>query len=100
MRSGTFTAVGVVLTIAGVIWALQGFGVIGGSFMSGDSVWAIIGPIVGAVGLILAVIGVRRARSASLASPGQSGTRAQPRSRPCAANSAAKPSRPGPAARR
>jgi hypothetical protein len=66
MRSGVLTAAGVVLTIAGVIWALQGFGVIGGSFMSGDSVWAIIGPIVAAVGLILAVIGVRRARSASL----------------------------------
>jgi len=66
MRSGVLTAAGVVLTIAGVIWALQGFGVIGGSFMSGDSVWAIIGPIVAAIGLILAVIGVRRARSASL----------------------------------
>jgi hypothetical protein len=65
MRSGIMTAAGVVLTIAGVIWALQGFGVIGGSFMSGDSVWAIIGPIVAAAGLILAVIGVRRARSAS-----------------------------------
>jgi len=65
MRSGVLTAVGVILTIAGVIWALQGFGVIGGSFMSGDSVWAIIGPIVAAIGLILAVIGVRRARSAS-----------------------------------
>src|SRR5258708_8883263 len=46
MRSGILTAVGVVLTIAGVIWALQGFGVIGGSFMSGNSVWAIIGPVV------------------------------------------------------
>src|SRR5713101_262991 len=69
MRSGILTAVGVVLTIAGVIWALQGFGVIGGSFMSGDSVWAIIGPIVAAVGLVLSVIGVRRARSASLARP-------------------------------
>jgi hypothetical protein len=69
MRSGVLTAVGVVLTIAGVIWALQGFGVIGGSFMSGDSLWAIIGPIVAAIGLILAVIGVRRARSASLALP-------------------------------
>jgi len=65
MRSGVLIAAGVVLTIAGAIWALQGFGVIGGSFMSGDSVWAIIGPIVAAIGLILAVIGVRRARSAS-----------------------------------
>jgi hypothetical protein len=65
VRSGVLTAVGVILTIAGVIWALQGFGVIGGSFMSGDSVWAIIGPIVAAIGLLITVIAVRRARSAS-----------------------------------
>jgi hypothetical protein len=57
--------VGVVATIAGVIWALQGFGVIGGSFMSGNSVWAIIGPVVAVAGLVLTGIGVRRARSAS-----------------------------------
>ena len=65
MRSGVLTAVGVIATIAGVIWALQGFGVIGGSFMSGDSVWAIIGPIVAVIGLLLTAVGIRRARSAS-----------------------------------
>lgn len=65
MRSGVLTAVGVVATIAGLIWALQGFGVIGGSFMSGNSVWAIIGPVVAVAGLVLTGIGVRRARSAS-----------------------------------
>ena len=65
MRSGILTAVGLVLTVAGVIWALQGFGVIGGSFMSGDSVWAIIGPIVAVVGLVLTGIGVRRAGTSS-----------------------------------
>jgi len=65
VRSGILTAVGLVLTVAGVIWALQGFGVIGGSFMSGDSVWAIIGPIVAVVGLVLTGIGVRRAGTSS-----------------------------------
>ncbi|MGN6793748.1 MAG: hypothetical protein ACTHJW_15280 [Streptosporangiaceae bacterium] len=65
MRGGILTAVGVIVTIAGVIWALQGFGVIGGSFMSGDSVWAIIGPIVAVIGLLTTGIGIRRARSAS-----------------------------------
>ena len=65
MRSGVLTAVGVVLTIAGVIWALQGFGVIGGSFMSGDSVWAVIGPVVAAAGLAITAIALWRARSAS-----------------------------------
>lgn len=65
MRSGVLTAIGVILTIAGVIWALQGFGVIGGSFMSGDSVWAVIGPVVAVIGLVITVIAVRRARAAS-----------------------------------
>jgi len=65
VRSGILTAVGLVLTIAGVIWALQGFGVVGGSFMSGDSVWAIIGPIVAVIGLVLTAIGIRRARTTS-----------------------------------
>lgn len=65
MRRGILIAVGVVLVIAGAIWALQGFGVIGGSFMSGDSVWAIIGPIVAVAGLALIALGLRRARSAS-----------------------------------
>ena len=65
MRGGILAAVGVVVTIAGVIWALQGFNLIGGSFMSGDSVWAVIGPVVAAAGLVITGIGVRRARSAS-----------------------------------
>jgi len=65
VRSGVLAAVGVIVTIAGLIWALQGFGVIGGSFMSGDSVWAIIGPVVAAAGLVIIAIAVRRARSAS-----------------------------------
>jgi hypothetical protein len=65
VRSGLLTAVGVIVTIAGVVWALQGFGVIGGSFMSGNSVWAVIGPIVAVVGLLVTGIGIRRARSAS-----------------------------------
>lgn len=64
MRTGLVTALGVLLAIAGVIWALQGFGVIGGSFMSGNSVWAIIGPVVAVIGLALVAIGVRRARGA------------------------------------
>ena len=65
MRNGLLAAAGVVLTIAGFVWALQGFGVIGGSFMSGDSVWAIIGPVVAVAGLAITTVSVLRARSAS-----------------------------------
>jgi len=45
---------GVLLVLAGVVWTLQGLGYIGGSFMSGDTTWAIIGPIVAVCGALLA----------------------------------------------
>jgi hypothetical protein len=63
VRNWALTIGGAVLLVAGVIWALQGFSVIGGSFMSGDSAFEIIGPVVAAVGLVLAVVGIRGVRS-------------------------------------
>jgi hypothetical protein len=65
MKNGLLIVVGVVITIAGVIWALQGFGVVGGSFMSGDHTFEIVGPLVALVGLALAVFGLRRRGSLS-----------------------------------
>jgi hypothetical protein len=53
---------GLLLTLAGVIFALQGVGVIGGSFMSGTTTWAVIGPLIALAGLALVVLGVRRPR--------------------------------------
>jgi hypothetical protein len=54
---------GLVLVLVGALWTLQGVGVVGGSAMSNDSKWAVIGPIVGVVGLVLVVTGARaRAR--------------------------------------
>lgn len=52
---------GVVLVGVGVVWTLQGVGVLGGSPMTGVAVWAVIGPIVALAGLL--VIG--RARTLS-----------------------------------
>jgi hypothetical protein len=46
--------VGVVLCLVGLVWGLQGVGVIGGSFMSGEIVWAAIGGIV--IGFGIAVL--------------------------------------------
>jgi hypothetical protein len=51
---------GAVLTVAGVIFALQGFGDIGGSPMTGVSLWAVIGPIVAVIGVVMAITGLRR----------------------------------------
>ncbi|WP_433065377.1 hypothetical protein [Dactylosporangium sp. CS-033363] len=55
-----FVIVGVLLVLAGVVWTLQGLNVLGGSAMSGATVWAIVGPIVAIVGLFLLVRGARR----------------------------------------
>jgi len=52
-----------VLIVIGAVWALQGLGVLGGSAMSGNSTWAVIGPILVVVGLVVGVIALRRGMS-------------------------------------
>jgi hypothetical protein len=52
--------VGVVVTLFGVLWALQGFGVVGGSPMSNTTTWSIIGPIVALIGIAIAAGAARR----------------------------------------
>jgi hypothetical protein len=41
---------GVLLCLVGVVWLGQGVGLIGGSFMTGEAIWAVIGVIVILVG--------------------------------------------------
>jgi len=51
---------GALLLVVGALWFLQGIGVVGGSFMSGNTTWAIIGPIVALIGVALAGFTLRR----------------------------------------
>ena len=51
---------GVIVALFGLLWALQGFGVVGGSPMSNTTTWSVIGPIVALVGIAIAVFGSRR----------------------------------------
>jgi hypothetical protein len=51
---------GVVLILVGLVWIGQGIGIIHGSFMTGDAVWAFIGSVTLVVGLVL--IGVAASR--------------------------------------
>jgi hypothetical protein len=45
----------------GVLWTLQGLDLLGQEGgMNGESTWAIIGPIVAAVGLLMLLVGFRR----------------------------------------
>lgn len=60
MTNWILTALGVLLVLAGAVWTLQGLGYIGGSFMSGASVWAVIGPIVAVAGIALLWVSLRR----------------------------------------
>jgi len=64
MRGWLWIVIGALVVLVGTIWTLQGLGVIGGSVMSGKTLWAVIGPIVGVVGLVLIGVGVRGARQA------------------------------------
>jgi len=52
--------VGVIVLLVGALWTLQGLGYIGGSAMSGVTLWAVIGPIVAVAGLGLALSRPRR----------------------------------------
>ena len=45
--------IGVIAILIGLVWIGQGVGAIGGSFMSGEAVWAVIGAIVVLFGLAL-----------------------------------------------
>ena len=60
MIRGTLLAVGALLTIAGTVFALQGFGVLGGSAMSGSHFWAAAGPLIAIIGLVILAAGTRR----------------------------------------
>ena len=52
--------VGVLCIVLGGLWTLQGLDIVGGSMMSGVSIWAVIGPALAVVGLVLIILGVRR----------------------------------------
>lgn len=54
--------VGAVLVLAGVTFGLQGLGVLGGSAMSGQNAWAVLGPLIALVGVVLVVGGLRGRR--------------------------------------
>ena len=57
-----FLVPGVILSGVGLVWTLQGLGILRGSVMSGSTLWATIGPIVLVVGLILVGIAIARRR--------------------------------------
>jgi len=59
MRQVVLVVAGAAAVLAGVVWTLQGLGYVGGSFMSGARLWAVVGPLVVLAGLMLIGFGLR-----------------------------------------
>ena len=54
---------GGLLVFFGIVWFLQGIGVLPGSFMTGQTRWAVYGAITAAAGLIVLALPKRAPRS-------------------------------------
>jgi len=59
MRRVILVGTGFLLTLAGVVFTLQGVGILGGSVMSGVTFWAVAGPVIVLAGVVLAALGLR-----------------------------------------
>ncbi|MGH3305960.1 MAG: hypothetical protein ACRDOK_30745 [Streptosporangiaceae bacterium] len=62
MRRGLIVGLGVLITVAGVIFAVQGLGYLHGSAMTGTTVWAVLGPLIAIGGLCIVALGFRASR--------------------------------------
>jgi len=60
MARKLIAALGGLLALLGIVWILQGIGVLGGSFMTGNPLWAWIGAGVLVVGDVLLFWSLRR----------------------------------------
>ena len=56
---GILIIIGALVVLTGVVWILQGFNVLPGSFMTGQMIWAYIGIVVSMIGSVVIWIAVR-----------------------------------------
>jgi hypothetical protein len=59
MRSVLLVILGLLVAAFGVLFALQGFGVVLGSPMSNTTEWSVLGPIIAVIGFAIAFAGWR-----------------------------------------
>lgn len=55
MRPVLSLVLGLLLAAAGVLWTLQGLGVVQGGAMTGVTLWAVVGPLVFLAGIWLVI---------------------------------------------
>ena len=59
MKGWLWLTLGLLGVVLGGLWTAQGLDLLGGSAMSGVTLWAVVGPIVAIGGLVSIVLGVR-----------------------------------------
>lgn len=65
MKGWLGLALGFLAVVVGAVWTLQGLGYVGGSAMTDERIWAVIGPILAVVGLVVIVLALRSRRRPS-----------------------------------
>ncbi len=55
-----------ILILLGIVWLLQGINILPGSFMSGHLIYAALGIVVGAIGVVLLIYNSRRSKPATV----------------------------------
>ena len=60
MRGRGMLVLGTVVALLGLLFTLQGVGLIRGSAMSGTTFWSVAGPVIIVIGVALVAFGLRR----------------------------------------
>ncbi|KWV32539.1 MULTISPECIES: hypothetical protein [Micromonospora] len=62
MRGWLTLTLGLLAVVVGAVWTVQGLGYVGGSVMTDERLWAVVGPLVVLAGLVLLWRGLRSRR--------------------------------------
>ncbi|MEV4825208.1 hypothetical protein [Micromonospora sp. NPDC049274] len=62
MRGWLTLTLGLLAVVIGAVWTVQGLGYVSGSAMTDERIWAVIGPIVALVGVVVLWLGLRSRR--------------------------------------
>ena len=59
MKKTMLTLLALGMVTVGALWTFQGLGYVGGSAMTGERTWAVIGPLVAGLGVALLIVVMR-----------------------------------------
>jgi hypothetical protein len=62
MKRGLLLVTGIAAIVIGAVWTMQGLGYLAGSAMTDERIWAVIGPLLAAAGLVSVIFAIRARR--------------------------------------